>query len=184
MESREEALVQLFHTGLPEAFSQLRLAEDTNLEQLGVIGLEVAEHSQFLKGFVGQVLPFVQNDNDVTVLGELVEQVFLEAVCQLEAVGVSWCVDREFRAQGSQELIAVQIGIGDHGALRPVLYAPEEHSTDQRFSGADFPRDEHEALAFLGSVLKRGQGFLVFRRAEVERRIGRVVERQPVQPKV
>ncbi len=184
VEAPEQPLVELPHARPGEALAQLGLAQDADLQEFGVVGLEVAQHPQHLEALVGQVLGLVEHHHHQPVGGEFAEQVLLEGLDQLEIAALRRAGQVELGADRRQQLSGRQLVLGDdrHAAQR--LDLPGEHPGDQRLAGPDLAGDQQKALALLAGVLQRGQGLLVIRRAVVERRVGGVVERRPVQAEV
>ena len=61
-----------------ELLAQLRLADQDDLEELALIGLEVREQADLLEQLVLEVLGFVDEQDDVVSGGGLVEQVLVQ----------------------------------------------------------------------------------------------------------
>ncbi len=184
MEAAEEPLLKLTHVRPAETLAQLGLAEDADLEQLGVVGFEVAQHAQGFEALIGQILGLVQQHHHAAVTGELLQEVILQQPGQMHVAGRRGNGDLQFRADRGQQLLAGQVGLGNHRGGRPPVNSTGEHPADQGLARAHFSGDQHEPLAVQGRVLERREGLLVIRGAVIERRIGGVVEGRTGQAKV
>ena len=73
-----DALPELAQPLPVELLPQLRLADQDDLEELALIGLEVREQADLLEELVFQVLGLVDDQDDVVPGGRLVEQVLVQ----------------------------------------------------------------------------------------------------------
>ena len=156
MEARDHALRQLLELGPLEHRAQLGLADEDDLQQLALVGLEVGEQAQLLEHVGREHLRLVDDEDVVLADGVGLEQEVVERV----DVGL----DRRRLAVGGGdrhvELVADRLQQLDHGelriedvgdvaALRDLL---EEAAADGRLAGADLAREQHEAAAAADAV--------------------------------
>jgi len=181
VKAAEQALIHRFELRTPEPLAKLGLAQNADLQQFGVVGLQVAEHAKLFEALVRQVLGFVQHDDGESILGELLQQEVLQSFGQLQVIGVRRDVQLELGADGGQELSPGQVRVRDDGDGSVAIHLAQEHTADQGFTCTDLTGHQDESLTLERGVLQGGQGFFMLRRAVVEGRVRRVVERRPVQ---
>jgi len=171
-----DALAELFEVGLGDFVAEFGLADEDDLEEFVGGGFQVGEHAEFFEDFVGEVLGFVDDDDDEAVFGKLLDEELVDGEEHAGFVGVGGCFDGELVADEADELGGVEVGVADEGDLGVVLEVPEEEVRDEGFAGADFTGEEYEAAALFDGVDEVGESFVVSRCFEEEAGVGGVAE--------
>ncbi len=171
-----DALAELFEVGLGDFFAELGLADEDDLEELFGGGFEIGEHAEFFEDFVGEVLGFINDDDDEAVLGKLVDEELVDAEEHGGLVGGVGDGDGEFVANEADELDGVEVGVADEGDLGVVFEVAQEEVGDEGFAGADFAGEQDEAAALFDGIDQIGEGFIVARGFVKELGIGGVAE--------
>ena len=110
MVAHRDALAQLAQAALVELLAQLRLADQHDLQELALVGLEVGEQAHLLEQLGLQVLRLVDEEHDVVAGLRLLEQ---EAVQDLEVRGAVELAAARGRARsGSARISCVAVIIG------------------------------------------------------------------------
>ncbi len=154
--ARDHPLGELGHLGPREQRAQLGLADQHDLQQLALAGLEVGQQAQLLEHLGVEVLGLVDHQHVVLPDRMRVEQ---EAVQRVDMVlqrrrAAAAGRDRhaELVADGLQQLERAELrveDVGDVAALRDLL---EEAAHDGGLAGADLAGQQHEAAAALQPV--------------------------------
>ncbi|MEZ6194475.1 MAG: hypothetical protein R3F20_01930 [Planctomycetota bacterium] len=182
--AHRDALPQLPETGVLDLLLQLGLPEQEDLDELLGLGLEVRDQPDLLHRREGQVLRLVDDEDDVAVLGELLDEELVDRVEDRDPVSLL-DVEPELAGDGVEELDPGQTGVrhqrGD-GALG--LEVAQERAAERRLAGPDLSRDHREPLAGLHGVEELGEGLVVALAREEEARVRRVVEGRPVEAEI
>src|SRR5258706_14066868 len=81
-----DALAELAQAPVVQLVSQLRLAEEDDLQELALVGLEIREQADLLQKLGAQILGLVDEQDDVLAGGELVEEEPVERLQTLHPV--------------------------------------------------------------------------------------------------
>jgi len=99
-----DALAKLFEVGLRDFVAEFWLADEDDLQEFVGGRLQIGEHAQFFEDFVGEVLGFVDDDDDEAILGELLNQEAIETHEHGGFVGAGWDGDVKFVADEADQL--------------------------------------------------------------------------------
>ena len=89
MVAHRDALSELPQPRVVQLLAQLRLADEDDLEQLALLGLEVGEQAHLLEQLVAQVLRLVDQEHDVVPGRRFLEQELIERLERRDAVALS-----------------------------------------------------------------------------------------------
>lgn len=178
MKRSEQTLFQLFQFWPLERLLQFRLAQNHDLDQLGVLRFEVADHSELLETLDGKILRFVDDQNRQTLLVVCIDQEPFKRSAQFDHAVLRGDLETELSADGREKVTPREIRVVDDGRVRLTLQAPDQKPRQQRLPRTDLTRHENESLPRLGCVHQRGQRFFIVGGPEKETRIGRVIKRR------
>ncbi len=154
--ARDHALRELLELGPPEQVAQLGLADQDDLQQLALVGLEVGQQAQLLQHLGRQHLRLVDDQHvvladRVRLEQELVQRVEVVLDGRLAAQRLR-CRNAELLADRLQQLDHRELGVEDVrdvGAARDLL---EEAAAHGGLAGADLAAEQHEAAAAVHAV--------------------------------
>jgi hypothetical protein len=78
MITHRDALAQLAQARAVQAVAQLRLAQQDDLQQLAVVGLDVGEQADLFEQVLGQILRLVNDEHGFLALLDLFQQKFAD----------------------------------------------------------------------------------------------------------
>src|SRR5262249_49567018 len=141
-----DALAELAQAAVVELVAELGLADEDDLEELPLVGLEVREEADLLEEVELQVLGLVDHQHDVVALGELLQEEAVEHLQVGDAVGLRR-LQAELVEDRLEELVAGQDRVQDEGGLhlRPQLL--QDGAADGGLPGAHLAGELDEALA-------------------------------------
>jgi hypothetical protein len=186
--ARDHALGQLFQLGLGQHGAQLGLADQDDLQQLALAGLQVGQQAQLFQHLGRQVLRLVDHQHVVVALGVAVQQVAVDGVdIAFHAQRAGGCgrqLDAELVADRQQQFLDRQLGIEDVGQAAVVGNLLDEAAAHRGLAGADLARQQDEAAAAADAVQQVGQRLAMALAHEEVARIGRDRERLLLQVEV
>ncbi|OPZ08374.1 MAG: hypothetical protein BWZ08_01205 [candidate division BRC1 bacterium ADurb.BinA292] len=172
-----DALVELLQLRQRQRPPQFGLTHQHDLNQLGRLGLQIADHPDLLKRVGAQVLRLVDNQHDVVPVREFGNQKLVEPIQQrLLRVGFRrqpvTLVDR------LEQFQVGQIRVEHHADAHALLVELAKHRAAQRrLAAADLAGQADETLALLHAEQQRGQRFLMPMAEEKKLGVGRQIER-------
>jgi hypothetical protein len=180
VETDGDPLSELAKAVIVQAVSELRLAEQDDLEQFAIFGFEVGEESDLFEEFGGEVLGFVDDQDGVAAVEEEIDKELIESGEGFEAVH-AFGVETILEGDGTEELVGIEDGIEDEGG--GVVFAEflEDGAADGGFAAADLAGELNEALAFADTVDEVVEGFTVSGVVKKVARVGRQIERRFLQ---
>src|SRR5262249_40971123 len=163
--------------------AQLGLADEDNLKELSLVGLEVRKKPNLLEQLGPEVLGFIDEENDVISLGHLIEKIGVQELqvrgaVELLRLFTELQQDRPHQLRAREDRVEDERGAALGGKLA------EDRPTDRGLAGAHFAGDLNEALALADpeedvierfSVLVREEEKAGIR-GDVERRLAKAVE--------
>ena len=188
VKARDHPLRQLLEFRTRQHRAQFGLADQDDLQQLALAGLQVRQQAQLLEHVGRQVLRLVDDEHAglaerVRPQHEIVERI--EVVLDAgRAVAGARNRDAEFFANRLQQLGHAELGVedvGDVAALRNLLQEAAAHGG---LAGADLAAEQHEAAAALQPVQQVRQRFAVALAHEQEARVGSDRERLSLQTEI
>ena len=99
MITHRDALAQLAQAVAVQAVAQFRLAQQDDLQQLAVVGLDVREQAHLFEQFLGQILRLVNDEHGFLAVLDLLEQKFADGRDGFQPVA-ALDVQAEFRRDG------------------------------------------------------------------------------------
>jgi hypothetical protein len=178
VEAAKHALAQLPHVVCLKAFAQFGLAHDNDLEQLGVVGFEIADHPHLLERIAREGLGLVEHQHHRLAFGEAPDQKILQAAQQVGGGVVCVVIHLKLTADAAKQIGGADAGVVDSREDDAVVEVPQHQPGHQRFARAHLTGQQDKALALADGVDQRRQRFFVIRGGIEEARIGRVVEGQ------
>ncbi len=162
VEAGRDALVELAQVLALEHLPELRLADQDDLQQLVLGGLQVGQQPHLFEHRRGQVLGLVDDQHRTAPLGVGVEQVPVEGVDKdLEALGLFGVGDSQLVADAGHQLGLGQPGIEDQRDIDGVGELFDHAPADHRLAGPHLAGQQHEAAPLVGPVQQVGQRLLV-----------------------
>ena len=149
--ARHHALGQLleFRTGQQRA--QLGLADQHDLQQLALVGLEIGQQAQLLEHAGRKVLRLVDDQHVVLPARVRIEQELVQRIEVVLGRGAAAAArgvgHMELVADRLQQLDRGELGVEDVGDVAMLGNLLEQAATDGGLAGADFAGQHHEAAA-------------------------------------
>ncbi len=163
--ARDDALRQLFQLRRGHHGAQLGLADQDDLQQLALAGLQVGQQAQLLQHVRRQVLRLVDDEHVVAPGRVLAQQEVVERVqTVLDGLGAGHrgpVGDAELVANGTQQLGHRELGIEDVGHVAVRGHLLQEAAAHGGLAGAYLAREQHEAAARIQPVEQMRQGLAV-----------------------
>ena len=141
-----DALLQLAHVGQREVRVELGLAEEHDLQQLLLLGLEVGEQPDLLECRERHRVCLVDQRHHRAPRRMHLDQLFLERAHELRGIGARG-VDAEVDRDRGEHLVAREAGHREVDRLDRLGQTLHQHAAEHRLAAADFARDLHHALA-------------------------------------
>jgi hypothetical protein len=161
----DDALGELLELGPLEHRSQLGLADQDDLQQLPLVGLEVGQEAQLLEHLRREHLRLVDDEDVVLADGvglqqEVVERVDVRLDRRRRHLGGSGR-DVELVADRLQELHHRELRVEDVGDVAALGDLLEKAAADRRLACADLAREQDEAAAAADAVEQVGERLAV-----------------------
>ena len=173
-EGEDDALVELAQLSGIEEPVEFGLAEEHDLHQLDLIGLQVRQPPHGLEAADAQRLGLVDDQHHPAVGGVLLEQIAVE---QMEAVVGALRIEAELPAHRADDPLGIGLGIDDVGDRLGLDQLGGQQAAQQGLAGADLAADLDHPLAALDGVEHRGQHVLMAIAGVIEPRVGGQRER-------
>ena len=164
--------------------AQLRLADQHQLDQLVLVGVDVGEHPELLERLGREVLRLVEDQHGAPAGGVFLDQEVLELGEELHVAGVGLGRHPERHQHPVQELAAVALGVGDQPDGEVLGQAPEQVAQQRGLAGADLAGDHRDRRMRQHAVLEHRVGAGVVLRPVEEVGVGQERERPLGQPEV
>jgi len=164
----EDALAELAEAAFGEAGLELGLADEDDLQEFLGVGFEVGEEAELLHDFEGEVLGFVDDEDDVLAGVDAAQEGGVEAAGEVGVVEGEGAVGggvgdfAEFAEDGGEEFAFGEAGVENEGGFDAGgVEFVEEGAAEGGFAAADFAGEDDEA-GFLGeAVAEVGEGVVV-----------------------
>ncbi len=174
MELDRDPLIQLFD--VVNNRLQFRLADQDQRQEKAVAELEIQEEPNFFKGFFGNQLCFVDDENCRLVHLLVFENSRLDHVPEIDFKAV-FGIEAELVAYFFNKFHRFKAGIGNQSEI--AVYFGQflnEDSAQGRFAASDFPGQHGRSLFPLNRIEEPDERLFVFRGIIHEFRIGNVLE--------
>ena len=178
----DHALTQLLHRRALQDLPEFRLPDQKALQKRLFAELEIRQHAQLFDGSLREVLGLVDDQQATFTLLRLGDEKHFQGHQQigLRHVARSHAESRTDHAQG---VFGIQLGADQLGGHHLAgVQALEQAPNDRGLAGADFARDDDEALVAEHAVLEVSLGALMLLAAEIKGRIGVELKRLARQP--
>jgi hypothetical protein len=170
--------------GVASVSSSLGLSEHHDLEELLVLGLEVAQEPDLFQGLDGHPLGLLDEGHDPHVMGVSLDQIILKDVQDLEPA--VRCRGRQFQLEGDgvQDVLGCQAGIREIDDLGVFRQFPRQHPAHHGLAAPHLADDLDDAFAARDGVHQRFQHRAAVAPRKEQTRVGRDLERRLRQPEI
>ncbi len=185
VEARSDALIELSQVWRRKHAAQLGLANQEDLQELVLGGLEIGQQSNLLHDLRPEILRLVDDQHRPSATGMGVEQKEVQTVHQrLRGLLGSRHIEAELVADGMQELHPGQRRIQHQRNVHALGQLLQKGATDRGLAGTHLAGQEHEAAAVAGTIEEMRQGLTVLSAQEQILRVRRDGETGLFQAKV
>src|SRR6185436_1220706 len=153
-----------------------RLANEHDLEQFFLVGLQVGQIAQAFERFIAQFLRLVDQKRDRPPGAQFRDEVIVQLLNHVEPV---FFFLREAEVLNHQlgQAVRGEMTIGDKNELNATLQMTHELTQKDRFASTDLAGDEHKSFLGFNSVDQHGQAFGIKWVIVKKTRVGRYAER-------
>ena len=155
-----DPLPQLLEFGRGQLIAETGLADEHDLQQLGLFRLQVREHPQFFEGGGTEVLRLVDHQQHQPARQALVDQVLRE-VADEDWLGSSGDIEPEIERDRLEQLARLEHRVDDAPDSRVAVEAPQQCLQERRLPGSDFTGDDDEAGLRFQAVAQIAERFLM-----------------------
>ncbi len=145
MKLETDALLELLELVAPEVVRELRLAGENDPEQLFLLRFDSGEHPNFLEHRAGEILGFIDDEQQGFAFGVELDHVLLEHVQQLDLL-LAERLEAEFDEDGLQQLGRRQLSLIDVREDNVLGQLFEKTLDQRRLARTDLARDDDEAV--------------------------------------
>ncbi len=160
------ALIQLPEIRRSQQAVQIQLADENDLQQLFLVGLEVRQDPNLFEDLPGQILRFIDDQNCARFERHEAQQEVVERLHELllgdrrhrGALRLFAREDAEVLQDPLQQVFFSEERIQHQRGERRPIDLLEERAAQRRLDGADVSGDDGEAFAPADGVLQQGSG--------------------------
>ena len=154
MEARRDPLRELREVGPQHHVAQLGLADQDQLQQLVLAGIDVGEHPQLFQRLAVEVLRLVEDQHHPPPVGVFLDQIGLQPREEVDVVlaRAGGLVQRH--QHPAQQLAAAALGVGDQRHADVVLDLAQQMLQQRRLAGPHLARYERDRRAGQDAVFE------------------------------
>ena len=161
MKRRRDSLGELGQVGSTDQIAQLGLADQHQLQQFVLVGVDVGEHPQLLQTFAGQVLGLVKDQDHPAARSIFGNQILLKAAEQVDIGLVRPGRLGQRQKHPAEQLAPVTMGIGNQPDPHIVAHRFQKVMQKRGLAGADVAGDQRDRRAGQDAIFQNRIGALV-----------------------